>query len=111
MNDTIIASFMGRSIGLGLLTTVITQVVKQLETIPWVAKIPGVQWIINQVTAGNVVQIRLFAGFVAILLNLGSVIMSTHSFPPMAMIVSTIGSVFVSIGGYDLIFSGDKRKI
>lgn len=110
MSDVAIATFMGHSIGLGVLTSLITQLVKQAETIPGVNKIPGAQALIDMIDSGNVVQIRVFVGVIAVVLNVLNAVITTHALPPYATLMSTVGTVFAALGGYDMFFSGIKKK-
>lgn len=108
--DTIVAQYMGFSLGLGQLLTIITQIVKTTEKIPFLSKIPGVQFITDKIARGNPVQVRTFVGVLAAVINITvSYLQTGEAVSPLA-IMGTVGSFVSAIGGYDLWFSGDKKK-
>lgn len=110
-NNLIIAQFGSVTIGLGLIVTLVTQAVKQADTIPWINKIPGIQKIIDQVAAGNVKSVRIFAGVIAIALNIFYIRYNTGVWMDTNAIVSAAGSFFTALGGYNLFFSGVPKNV
>lgn len=103
MNDPIVISFLGQSVGIGMLSSAITQVVKMTESIPYLSNIPLVQKIIDSVDSGNVRQNQIFVACVAVILNIGVTIIHTHSLPMMPTILSTFGSFLSALGTYDAV--------
>lgn len=110
-NDLLVAQFGTVTIGLGLIVTLVTQAIKSSETIPWINKIPGAQWIIDQVSAGNVTSVRIFAGVIALALNVFYVKYTSGAWMDTQTLVSTAGSFLTALGGYNLFFSGIPKDV
>lgn len=106
----VVAQYMGFSLGLGQLLTIITQILKNTETIPYLNKIPGVQWLIDQIDNGNPVQVRTFVGLLAVIINVLWVYNQTGEWMNFMTIMSTAATFVSAIGGYDFWFSSDKKK-
>lgn len=105
----VIAKYMGISLGLGQLLTIITQLFKTADKVPVLDKIPGFQWLTDQITKGNPVQVRTFVGIFAAIINIAWTYQQTGEAINAMAIMSTIGTYVSALGGYDLWFSGDKK--
>lgn len=108
--DPTVGHFLGYSIGLGMLVSVLTQIVKTVESIPYLSRIPGMQWVINKIEKGKPEEIRIFVCILAVLTNAVSVYLNTGTVVDVATLWGSAASFFTSLGTYDLVFKGKEER-
>ena len=113
MSDTtniIVAEYMGIAIGLGQLLTIMTQLLKNTDKIPYLNKIPGVQQLTNVIVSGNPMQIRTFVAVLAVFINFAAAYLTTGEVLATSTLMSTLMTYLSALGGYDIFFSGQKKS-
>ena len=83
--DMQIGQFFGLTLTVGAVATLVTEAIKQTQRIPWLSALPPVQWIINAVTSGNVISIRVFLAVLCLALSYLALYPTNGTVPTITM--------------------------
>lgn len=109
MDPTVQVHVLSTSVGVGMIVSALTQILKLTESIPGLRKVKWVQSIVDAVTSGNVFQIRCFVAIVCVAVNAVSLYLTQGTaFDIMTMYTSFL-SFWTALGTYDLVFSNEKK--
>jgi len=101
MIDPIVTTVFGYSVTIGVLASVLTQVIKNTQSIPFLSNIPGVQKFIDAISPGNAAEVRIFVVAIAVIANIASVYYATGAVPALPIIIATVNSFLTALGNYD----------
>lgn len=107
--DVLIGTFAGVSVGLGMLISTLTQILKMVDSIPFLSKIPGVQAVVDFLVEGQPAQTRIFIAVVAVIGNVVSVYLNTGEILTPTLIFGTLGSFMTALGTYDIAFKKESK--
>lgn len=109
VTDPIVMDLMGYSISIGLVVTMITQILKTVERIPVLSALKPVQMLVDAIDTGNVEQIRTFVGVLCVAANVASVYYTTGQFPALPIVLTSLMSFLGALGAYDFAFKTKKK--
>ncbi len=101
--DTTVTTLLGQSIGLGMVASFVTQLIKITESIPWLSNFPPVQWVLDKVDSGNDANIHICVAVIATLLNAVTLYVESGTVISVAMLISTFGSFVMALGTHNAV--------
>lgn len=101
--DPLVANILGQSIGLGMITSAITQAIKITEDVPWLSELAPVRWLLDSVASGKTMNIHICVAVVATLLNAISLYVESGTLVSGVMIISTFGSFLAALGTHNAV--------
>ena len=103
--DPTVFSFAGQAVGLGLVTTLVTQIIKVTQEIPWLSKFAVTRWILEKVAPGKDRNIQIFVVAVATILNVLSIYAETGTLPAGPTIIAIATTFLTALGSHDAVKS------
>lgn len=110
--DAAIGTFFGYSLSVGGLVAGITQIVKLLEEIPFLSRIPFVQWLLDAIAKENPTAVRVFVVFLCVVGNIVSQWLATGH-PPVLNLVTlegTVMSFMAATASFHLVLQPFEKK-
>ncbi len=103
--ESTVATFFGYTVSVGGVVAALTQAIKLAESIPFLSKIPFVQWIVDTVTKEDPTAIRIFVVFTCLVLNLVGQWISTGHWPMLdpIMLAATFSSFLAATATFHVV--------
>ncbi len=106
-NSIIIGSFMGQQVGIGILISVLTQIIKVTEKIPGLSNFKPVRWLLDKIASGNKDEIHLFVAIIAVLTSAVLTYMETGEIASLQTLTGSFATFLSALGTYNIMF--DKK--
>lgn len=109
-----IGTFLGYSVGLGMLVSAITQIIKYTRFVPIIGDLSVVRFVLDAISRGNPVQIRTGVAVIATLLNIVSFFLNGGEvLDPMQFamgVLAAFNSFMTALGTYNIVFEPFEKK-
>lgn len=103
-----VANFYGYSIGIGVIVSVLIEAIKFTQAVPFIGHWHPVKFVVDSITKGNPMQIRIGVAVFCTLLNLISFFVNggsaTDVFALLTMVGANFNSFLAALGTFNLIF-------
>lgn len=100
MESPVFALF-GTSVTIGIVVSVLTNIVKFTQKVPYLSSLPFVQKLIDIIDRGNAAQIRTFVALLCLAANTAYLYSISGTVPAIPMMVASFNSFLTALGTYD----------
>lgn len=110
--DLAVGTFFGYSLSVGAVVAGITQFFKLLETVPYLSRIPFVQWLLDTVTKEDPTAIQIFVAILCFVLSLAAEWIATGHPPAIDPLTaySTVTSFLTATAAFHLVLKPYETK-
>ncbi|MDD5026824.1 MAG: hypothetical protein PHH13_05670 [Candidatus Peribacteraceae bacterium] len=101
--DATVFTFAGQAVGLGLVASAVTQVIKITESIPFLSKYKFVQTLLDAVAPGKDRNVQFCVAIIAVILNVGSIYFETGTLPAIPTIFAAFTTFLTALGTHSAV--------